>query len=228
MDLHRKMNFKKHVIIFDGILILGVLALTFSSSMRALAGFMISSVLIVVVSFIVRSWIRNNGSGDNHDDWKGYLVGVTVLCMVTIPLCNAAASHFLGEEEADTDKKQTIFASCQNDEFKINGSGTPVGVTIYKSPIPWIIRKTSEYYPKDMSDLWDQTEQKLPAEMESLSNGMEVAWYRYMFQKDETNPDSESNASVNKEEPALDEVILKDKSHLIILDFGGGTEISPA
>ena len=58
------MNFKKHVIIFDGILILGVLALTFSSSMRALAGFMISSVLIVVVSFIVRSWIRNNGSGD--------------------------------------------------------------------------------------------------------------------------------------------------------------------
>lgn len=171
MDLHRKMNFKKHVIIFDGILILGVLALTFSSSMRALAGFMISSVLIVVVSFIVRSWIRNNGSGDNHDDWKGYLVGVTVLCMVTIPLCNAAASHFLGEEEADTDKKQTIFASCQNDEFKINGSGTPVGVTIYKSPIPWIIRKTSECYPKDMSDLWDQTEQKLPAE------GKSFKWY---------------------------------------------------
>ena len=63
-----------------------------------------------------------------------------------------------------------------------------------------------------MSDLWDQTEQKLPAEMESLSNGMEVAWYRYMFRKDETNPDPESNASVNKEEPALDEVILKDKS----------------
>ena len=79
MDLHRKMNFKKHVIIFDGILILGVLALTFSSSMRALAGFMISSVLIVVVSFIVRSWIRNNGSGDNLDDWKGYLVGVTAV-----------------------------------------------------------------------------------------------------------------------------------------------------
>ena len=146
--------------------------------------------------------------------------------MVTIPLCNAAASHFLGEEEADTDKKQTIFASCQNDEFKINGSGTPVGVTIYKSPIPWIIRKTSECYPKDMSDLWDQTEQKLPAEMESLSNGMEVAWYRYMFRKDETNPDPESNASVNKEEPALDEVILKDKSHLIILDFGGGTDLA--
>ena len=186
--------------------------MTFSSSMRALAGFMISSVLIVVVSFIVRSWIRNNGSGDNHDDWKGYLVGVTVLCMVTIPLCNAAASHFLGEEEADTDKKQTIFASCQNDEFKINGSGTPVGVTIYKSPIPWIIRKTSEYYPKTCPICGGPDRAETSGRNGSLSNGMEVAWYRYMFQKDETNPDSESNASVNKEEPALDEVILKDKS----------------
>ena len=103
---------------------------------------------------------------------------------------NAVTSHFLGNEEPDTDKKQTIFASCQSDEFRVNGSGTPVGVTIYTSPIPWIIRKTSECYPKDMSDLWDQTEQKLPAEMESLSNGMEVAWYRYMFRKDETNPDT--------------------------------------
>lgn len=149
------------------------------------------------------------------------------LCSAWLPFpCVMLPHHIFWEKKRRTPiKKQTIFASCQNDEFKINGSGTPVGVTIYKSPIPWIIRKTSEYYPKDMSDLWDQTEQKLPAEMESLSNGMEVAWYRYMFQKDETNPDSESNASVNKEEPALDEVILKDKSHLIILDFGGGTEI---
>ena len=158
MDLRRKVNFKKRIILFDGILILGGLA--FSSSMSAFVGFMISSVLIVAISFFMRNWIRNNGSGDNRDDWIGYLVGVAVVCMITIPLCNAATSHFLGEEEPDADKKQTIFASCQNDEFKINGSGTPVGVTIYKSPIPWIIRKTSECYPKDMSDLWDQTEQK--------------------------------------------------------------------
>ena len=94
-------------------------------------------------------------------------------------------------------------------KFKINGSGTPVGVTIYKSPIPWIIRQNQRVLSKRQSDLWDQTEQKLPAEMESLSNGMEVAWYRYMFRKDETNPDPESNASVNKEEPALDEVTFK-------------------
>ena len=31
---------------------------------------------------------------------------------------------------------------------------------------------------------------------------------------------------MNKEEPALDEVILKDKLHLIILDFGGGTDLA--
>lgn len=226
MNLKRKVNFKKYIIIFDGILILGVLALAFSSSMSAFIGFMISSVLIVAISFFIRNWIRNNGSGDNRDDWIGYMVGVAVVCMITIPLCNAVTSHFLGEEEQDTDIKQTIFASCQNDEFKINGSEKPVGVTIYTSPIPWIIRKTSECYPKDMSDWWDQIEQKLPDEMEHLSNGMEVAWYRYMFREDGTDPDPESNVSGHDEEPALDEVILKDKTHLIILDFGGGTDLA--
>ena len=62
--------------------------------------------------------------------------------------------------------------------------------------------------------------------MESLPNGMEVAWYRYMFRKDGTDPDPGSNASGNEEEPALDEVILKDKTHLIILDFGGRTDLA--
>ena len=99
MDLRRKVNFKKRIILFDGILILGGLA--FSSSMSAFVGFMISSVLIVAISFFMRNWIRNNGSGDNRDDWIGYLVGVAVVCMITIPLCNAATSHFLGEEEPE-------------------------------------------------------------------------------------------------------------------------------
>ena len=72
MDLRRKVNFKKRIILFDGILILGGLA--FSSSMSAFVGFMISSVLIVAISFFMRNWIRNNGSGDNRDDWIGYLV----------------------------------------------------------------------------------------------------------------------------------------------------------
>ena len=62
-----------------------------------------------------------------------------------------------------------------------------------------------------MSDWWDQIEQKLPDEMEHLSNGMEVAWYRYMFREDGTDPDPESNVSGHDEEPALDEVILKIK-----------------
>ena len=114
-------------------LILGVLALAFSSSMSAFVGFMISSVLIVAISFFIRNWIRNNGSGDSAMTGLGYMVGVAVICMITIPLCNAVTSHFLGNEEPDTDKKQTIFASCQSDEFRVNGSGTPVGVTIYTS-----------------------------------------------------------------------------------------------
>ena len=50
MDLRRKVNFKKRIILFDGILILGGLA--FSSSMSAFVGFMISSVLIVAISFL--------------------------------------------------------------------------------------------------------------------------------------------------------------------------------
>ena len=108
MNLKRKVNFKKYIIIFDGILILGVLALAFSSSMSAFIGFMISSVLIVAISFFIRNWIRNNGSGDNRDDWIGYMVGVAVVCMITIPLCNAVTSHFLGEEEQDTDIKQRM------------------------------------------------------------------------------------------------------------------------
>lgn len=74
---------------------------------------MISSVLIVAISFFMRNWIRNNGSGDNRDDWIGTWLAFAVVCMITIPLCNAATSHFLGEEEPDADKKQTIFASCR-------------------------------------------------------------------------------------------------------------------
>ena len=53
MDLRRKVNFKKRIILFDGILILG--GLTFSSSMSAFVGFMISSVLIVAISFFMRT-----------------------------------------------------------------------------------------------------------------------------------------------------------------------------
>lgn len=224
MNLQRKVSSKKRVILLDGILLLAVLALAFSSSMRALAGTMLSSILIVVISLFVRSWLKNNGSGNNRDDWMTYAVGAGVLCMILIPLCNAAATHFLGKEELDTERKQTIFASYQTNDVQMSSSGKSVVVTIYTSPIPWIIDKTSKCYPKDMTKWWDQMELKLPAEMGELPDGIEVSWCRYMVRKDGAEPVSEED--FYKNEPTLDEVILKDRNRLVVLDYGGGTDLA--
>ena len=165
MNLQRKVSFKKRIILLDEILILAVLALAFSSSMRALAGTMLSSILIVVISLFVRNLLRNNGSGNARDDWMSYAVGVGVLCMILIPLCNAAATHFLGADEPDTGRKHTVFASYQANDVQMSSSGKSVGVTVYTSPISWIIAKTSKCYPKDMTKWWDQMELELPAEL---------------------------------------------------------------
>ena len=224
MDLQRKVRFKKRVILLDGILILAVLALAFSSSMRALAGTMLSSILIVVISLFVRNWLRNNGSGNNRDDWMTYAVGVGVLCMLVIPFCNAAAIHLLGAEKPDTGTKQTIFASYQTNDVQVSSFGKSVVVTVYTSPIPWIITKTSKCYPKDMTKWWDQMELELPAEMGKLPDGMEVSWCRYMVRKDGAEPVSEEDFYEN--EPTLDEVILKDRNRLVVLDYGGGTDLA--
>ena len=224
MDLKRKVNFKKHIIVFDGMLILGVLALAFSSSMRALAGTMLSSILIVVISLFVRNLLRNNGSGNARDDWMSYAVGVGVLCMILIPLCNAAATHFLGADEPDTGRKHTVFASYQANDVQMSSSGKSVGVTVYTSPISWIIAKTSKCYPKDMTKWWDQMELELPAELGELPEGTEVFWCRYMVRKDGAEPVSEEN--FYQDEPTLDEVILKDRNRLVVLDYGGGMNLT--
>ena len=171
MNLQRKVSFKKRIILLDEILILAVLALAFSSSMRALAGTMLSSILIVVISLFVRNLLRNNGSGNARDDWMSYAVGVGVLCMILIPLCNAAATHFLGADEPDTGRKHTVFASYQANDVQMSSSGKSVGVTVYTSPISWIIAKTSKCYPKDMTKWWDQMELELPAELGELPEG---------------------------------------------------------
>ena len=222
MDLRRKVNFKKRIILFDGILILGGLA--FSSSMRALAGTMLSSILIVVISLFVRNLLRNNGSGNARDDWMSYAVGVGVLCMILIPLCNAAATHFLGADEPDTGRKHTVFASYQANDVQMSSSGKSVGVTVYTSPISWIIAKTSKCYPKDMTKWWDQMELELPAELGELPEGTEVSWCRYMVRKDGAEPVSEEN--FYQDEPTLDEVILKDRNRLVVLDYGGGMNLT--
>ena len=222
MDLRRKVNFKKRIILFDGILILGGLA--FSSSMRALAGTMLSSILIVVISLFVRNLLRNNGNGNARDDWMSYAVGVGVLCMILIPLCNAAATHFLGADEPDTGRKHTVFASYQANDVQMSSSGKSVGVTVYTSPISWIIAKTSKCYPKDMTKWWDQMELELPAELGELPEGTEVSWCRYMVRKDGAEPVSEEN--FYQDEPTLDEVILKDRNRLVVLDYGGGMNLT--
>ena len=222
MDLRRKVNFKKRIILFDGILILGGLA--FSSSMRALAGTMLSSILIVVISLFVRNLLRNNGSGNARDDWMSYAVGVGVLCMILIPLCNAAATHFLGADEPDTGRKHTVFASYQANDVQMSSSGKSVGVTVYTSPISWIIAKTSKCYPKDMTKWWNQMELELPAELGELPEGTEVSWCRYMVRKDGAEPVSEEN--FYQDEPTLDEVILKDRNRLVVLDYGGGMNLT--
>lgn len=96
-DLKRTLKCKKYTFMGDGILILGVIALAFLSSMEALISFILSSTLIVLIALFVRKWVRENGSGSNRDDWMTYLVGVGVACMILIPLCNGAATHFLAK-----------------------------------------------------------------------------------------------------------------------------------
>ena len=224
MNLQRKVSFKKRIILLDEILILAVLALAFSSSMRALAGTMLSSILIVVISLFVRNLLRNNGSGNARDDWMSYAVGVGVLCMILIPLCNAAATHFLGADEPDTGRKHTVFASYQANDVQMSSSGKSVGVTVYTSPISWIIAKTSKCYPKDMTKWWNQMELELPAELGELPEGTEVSWCRYMVRKDGAEPVSEEN--FYQDEPTLDEVILKDRNRLVVLDYGGGMNLT--
>lgn len=227
LDFKRVIKCKKYILLGDGILILGVVALAFLSSVKALITFMLSSVLMVFIVLFVRKWVRENGSGDNRDDWVTYLVGVLLAYMILIPLCNGAATHFFGEEELDTGKKQTIFASYEEGDSSGKSTDKPIGVTVYTSSIPWIINKTSKCYPKDLTKLWDQTEMELPAEVGALPEDVEVSWYRYMVRKDMIRSDAEGENPQNnalETEPAVDEVILKDKTRLVVLDYGGGTD----
>lgn len=228
-DLKRTLKCKKYTFMGDGILILGVIALAFLSSMEALISFILSSTLIVLIALFVRKWVRENGSGSNRDDWMTYLVGVGVACMILIPLCNGGATHFFSEEEPDTGRKQTILASYEEGDPSGKSIDRPIGVTVYTSPIPWIINKTSKCYPKDMTKLWDCTRQEIPAEIGALPEDMEVSWYRYMVRKDGIRSGGQEGNDPQEDayeaEPAVDEVILKDKRRLVVLDYGGGTDL---
>ena len=149
--------------------------------------------------------------------------------MTVFPLCNGAATHFFSEEEPDTGRKQTILASYEEGDPSGKSIDRPIGVTVYTSPIPWIINKTSKCYPKDMTKLWDCTRQEIPAEIGALPEDMEVSWYRYMVRKDGIRSGGQEGNDPQEDayeaEPAVDEVILKDKRRLVVLDYGGGTDL---
>ena len=63
-------------------------------------------------------------------------------------------------------------------------------------------------------------ELELPAELGELPEGTEVSWCRYMV----AEPVSEEN--FYQDEPTLDEVILKDRNRLVVLDYGGGMNLT--
>ena len=69
---------------------------------------------------------------------------------------------------------------------------------------------------------------EVPAEVGALPEDVEVFWYRYMVRKNGIKSDPEENdiqrgAAKYDPAPAMDEVILKDKRRLVVLNYGGGT-----
>ena len=88
-----------------------------------------------------------------------------------------------------------------------------MGMVVYESKIPWIIEKTKRQYPKDLEELWDRKEVDPSEMMSTLPDGVDVSWYRYTIRETE-----------NSTQTAIDEVMFSDKTRLVILDFGGGTD----
>ena len=69
-----------------GLLISVSLAIAFSLSIRMVVTTVISSLIILGSAYLVLYWIRKHGSGDSRENWIGYLISVTVLCMILMPL----------------------------------------------------------------------------------------------------------------------------------------------
>lgn len=247
MDLKRQMRSKKRLTILLGVLISVSLVIAFSISIRTLVTTVTSSLILLGSAFFVLSWIREHGSGDSREDWIGYLVGVTVLCMILVPLSGAVIDHLGGDEEIQENWMQTAFASYENNDIQVDGAGHQVVVTVYKSRFPWIIHQTEKCYPKNMSKWWDVTELEVPETLSVLPDGVNISWYRYKIRKenakeiaasqeviaaDEKTAEKlqEEQDAVRKaeEEPeiVLDELILSDNNRLVILDYGGGTDAS--
>ncbi|WP_432628664.1 DUF2812 domain-containing protein [Brotaphodocola sp.] len=193
-DLRRQLKGKKFRSVTWVFLILLILSAVCAISLQMFISYLVSVFLLLGIVLFMRRWIRKNGSGNSREDWIGYFVGVVVISMIAFPLCNVMIEHFTRAEKTSqtetglsnfdySNEKHTVFASCQTGDMRVNGAGNPVGVMIYKSPIPWVISQTRKNYPKDMTDLWEQREQDLPkTEMFlNLPEDVSVSWCRYTF-----------------------------------------------
>lgn len=98
-----------------------------------------------------------------------------------------------------------------------------------------------------MSRWWDVTELEVPETLSALPDGVTISWYRYNIRKEDEKEKTESQEVIaadrktaeelQKEQNAvqeaekapeivLDELILSDNNRLVILDYGGGTDVS--
>ena len=64
-----------------------------------------------------------------------------------------------------------------------------------------------------MEELWDRREVDPSEMMKTLPDGVSGSWYRYTIREDGDGAQT-----------AIDEVIVRDKTRLVIFDFGGGTD----
>lgn len=244
MDLKRQMRSKKRQLILLGVLVSVSFAIAFSLSIRMVITTVVSSLIVLGSAYLVLSWLREHESGDSRENWIGYLVGVTVLCMILVPLAGAVVDRLCGDEETSENRKQTAFASYENNDIQVDGAGNQVVVTVYKSQFPWIIQQTRTCYPKDRSKWWDVTELEVPETLGVLPEGVNVSWYRYQIRKTESGTeetgeviaaDEKTAQELQKEQETaqkeieeqnivMDELILSDNNRLVILGYGGGTD----
>lgn len=213
MDLKKVLIRKRYERIFLIITLSAAIAVSFSTSAKSLFITVSSALLVVGIALFMRKMIQEYGSGDQREDWTSYLIGVTVLAMILIPVFGGLIGQSGSWEDENARRKSTVFASCRIDNSYVGNAETPVGLTVYESRIPWIIEKTKHQYPKDMEELWDRKEVDPSEMMSTLPDGVDISWYRYTIRE-----------TKNSTQTAIDEVMLSDKTRLMILDFGGGTD----
>lgn len=237
VDLGRQLRWKKIQSVVWVFMISVFLSAVCTVSVQSFITYLVSGFLLLGIVLFMQGWIRKNGSG-SREDWISYFVGVVVISMMVFPLSNMVIGHLTRTEETNSteissNEKHTVFASCRTGDLRVDDVGNPVGVTIYKSPIPWVIKQTKKNYPKDMTKLWEQREQELPKTETflNLPGNVEVIWCRYLVRREsgekaQTQEKLRDRRNDEREggDICADEVVICDTNRLVILDFGGGTD----